>query len=88
MAAPVGAVWMVDEKRYRTAEEQTEGVMPEGAWVVGYAGTLTTPGLDRGKSCVGLRGVSPRDGYLAQNTTQGTQENLPTAAEVTASIRA
>ena len=31
MAAPVGAVWIVDEKRYRTAEEQTEGVMPEGA---------------------------------------------------------
>ena len=52
------------------------------------AGTLTTPGLDRGKSCVGLRGVSPRDGYLAHNTTQGTQENLPTVAEVTASIRA
>ena len=52
------------------------------------AGTLTTPGLDRGKSCVGLRGVSPRDGYLAQNTTQGTQENLPTAAEARASIRA
>ena len=55
---------------------------------VANAGTLTTPGLDRGKSCVGLRGVSPRDGYLAQNTTQGTQENLPTVAEVTASIRA
>ena len=53
-----------------------------------FAGTLTTPGLDRGKSCVGLRGVSPRDGYLAQNTTQGTQENLPTAAEARASIRA
>ena len=52
------------------------------------AGTLTTPGLDRGKSCVGLWGVSPRDGYLAHNTTQGTQENLPTVAEVTASIRA
>ena len=52
------------------------------------AGTLTTPGLDRGKSCVGLRGVSPRDGYLAQNTTQGTQENLPAAAEARASIRA
>jgi hypothetical protein len=55
---------------------------------VSYAGTLTTPGLDRGKSCVGLRGVSPRDGYLAQNTTQGTQENLPAAAEARASIRA
>ena len=40
MAAPVGAVWMVDEKRYRTAEEQTEGMMPEGAWLVGYSASV------------------------------------------------
>ena len=58
---------------------------PPAAARAARAGTLTTPGSDRGKSCVGLWGVSPRDGYLAQSTTQGTQENLPTAAVARAS---
>ena len=75
--------WWVDAAR--TATEALCSALPGNGW---HAGTLTTPGLDRGKSCVGLWGVSPRDGYLAHNTTQGTQENLPTVAEVTASIRA
>ena len=37
MAAPVGAVWLADEHRYRTAEEQTEGTMPANLWLIGYS---------------------------------------------------
>ena len=42
MAAPVGAVWLTDENRYRTppcAEEQTEGPMPANVWLVGPVST-------------------------------------------------
>jgi len=31
MAAPVGSVWLSEEQRYRTDEEQTEGQMPENS---------------------------------------------------------
>lgn len=37
MAAPVGAVWLADEHRYRTAEEQTEGTMPANLWLIGFS---------------------------------------------------
>lgn len=37
MAAPVGAVWLADEHRYRTAEEQTEGTMPANVWLIGFS---------------------------------------------------
>eukprot|EP00964_Phaeocystis_antarctica_P079759 scaffold49731_cov48-Phaeocystis_antarctica.AAC.3 len=40
MAAPVGAVWLADEHRYRTAEEQTEGTMPANVWLVGFSQTV------------------------------------------------
>ena len=37
MAAPVGSVWLADEHRYRTAEEQTEGTMPANVWLIGFS---------------------------------------------------
>ena len=40
MAAPVGSVWLSEEQRYRTDEEQTEGQMPENVWLIGYAATV------------------------------------------------
>ena len=40
MAAPVGSVWLSEEQRYRTDEEQTEGQMPENVWLICYAATV------------------------------------------------
>ena len=35
MAAPLGSVWLVDQKRYRTEEELTVGPVPENLWQFG-----------------------------------------------------
>ena len=35
MAAPLGTVWLVEQKRYRTEEEQTTGPVPENLWQFG-----------------------------------------------------
>ena len=35
MAAPLGTVWLVEQKRYRSVEEHTTGPVPENLWQFG-----------------------------------------------------
>ena len=43
MAAPLGAVWLTDERRYRTEDEQTEGLVPTNTWM--YSCAIMVPPL-------------------------------------------